>query len=319
MTYTLVTGSAGFIGSHVSEALLAQGEMVIGLDNLNDYYSPAWKKNNLKEALKSPNYTFIEADILNIDELKVLFNKYPITKIIHLAARAGVRPSIEQPILYEKVNVQGTLNLLELAREYAVANFIFASSSSVYGNQKKVPFSEKDRVDEPISPYAATKKAGELHCYTYHHLYKVPITCLRFFTVYGERGRPDMAPYLFSQAILQGQPINKYGNGETSRDYTYIKDIVTGILSAYSKPKPYRILNLGNEKPVSLNNFIATIEKITGKKAKIILTPSQPGDVDQTWADINQAKKELNYLPNYPLEEGLKRMILWLSRERLKL
>jgi UDP-glucuronate 4-epimerase len=307
----IVTGAAGFIGSHTCEELLKRGEKVIGIDNINNYYEQKQKKENLKILKKYSSFTFYKKDITNLNSIKRIFEKHKPKKIIHLAARAGVRPSIKDPLLYEKVNVKGTINLLELAKDFKLENFVFASSSSVYGNQKKIPFSETDDVDNPISPYAATKKTGELICYTYHHLYKLNTTCLRFFTVYGPRGRPDMAPFLFTKWILEGKPIKRFGDGKQKRDFTFIKDIVAGVIAANDKPLGYEIINLGNNKPIELNKFILVIENITGKKANIKQLPKQPGDVDLTYADVKKANKLLGYKPSINIEEGMKEFIEW--------
>jgi len=313
----LVTGCAGFIGSHVSEALLMRGDSVVGVDELNDYYDVSFKEDNLSILKAYPDFKFYREDIRNYDGLKNIFEEEKPEKVIHLAARAGVRPSIQQPLLYEEVNVKGTMNLLDLAKDCKVKNFVFASSSSVYGNQKKTPFSESDSVDNPISPYAATKKTGELICYTYHHLYNMNITCLRFFTVYGPRGRPDMAPYKFTKNIIEGKPILKYGDGTTKRDYTYIADIVKGVIAASDSELGYEIINLGNNKPVELNEFIRIIEDITGKKAIIEQLPMQPGDVDITFADIGKAQKLLGYKPSTTIKQGLKEFFEWYMKNRM--
>ena len=317
MPKILITGCAGFIGSHATQALLKQGYEVVGLDNLNDYYNPAWKQANLDQFSNQAQFKFIKADITDLAALKQIFQDHRFDKILHLAARAGVRPSIEQPLLYQKVNVEGTLNLLEMAREHQIPHFISASSSSVYGNQPKVPFSETDPVNEPISPYAATKKAGEMLCYTYSHLYGIKTSCLRFFTVYGPAGRPDMAPYLFTEAILQGKPINKFGDGSTKRDYTYIDDIVDGIMAVVAKPFKFEIFNLGNNTPVSLNEFIALLEEIIGKKALINQLSMQPGDVNTTYADISKAQQLLGYEPRTSFKDGLTKFVKWYKTHRL--
>lgn len=318
----LVTGCAGFIGSHTTQALLKKGYTVIGVDNLNNYYNPVWKQQNLESFQDENNFTNYRVDITDQEGLEKVFIQarkagQPIKKIVHLAARAGVRPSIKQPMLYERVNVAGTLHLLELARQYQVPHFIFASSSSVYGNQKKVPFSETDAVNQPVSLYAATKKAGEMLCYTYADLHEIQLTCLRFFTVYGPAGRPDMAPYLFTEAMLQDEPINKFGDGTTKRDYTYIADIVQGVLAAVERPFAFEIINLGNNQPVSLNEFIATLEEITGKTAKINQMGMQPGDVEITYADISKAQKLLDYEPATTFKEGLTKFVQWYRQKRL--
>ncbi len=305
----LVTGGAGFIGSHTIGALLKKGYYVVCIDNFNDYYNPQIKRRNIKAYLKHSNFKLYKEDITHYDAVKRIFNKEKIDKICHLAARAGVRASIENPFLYERVNVLGTLNLLEMAKIYKIKNFILASSSSVYGNKNKVPFSEKDSINEPISPYAATKRSAELLTYTYHHLYDLHCTCLRFFTVYGPSGRPDMAPFLFVDSIYKDKKIKKFGDGSTKRDYTYIDDIVSGIISAIETDLGYEIINLGNNKPVDLNYFISLIEKLLHKKAIVETFPKQPGDVDVTYANIEKAKKLLKYHPKTSIEEGMKKFI----------
>jgi len=314
----LVTGCAGFIGSHVCKALLNRGDSVVGIDNLNNYYDVKLKQKNLEISKKSSAFKFYRQDILNYDAIKKIFEKEKPDKVVHLAARAGVRASLENPRLYFDTNVTGTLNLLELARDYNVKSFVFASSSSVYGNQKKIPFSEKDNVDYPISPYAATKKAGELLCHTYHHLYNMKITCLRFFTVYGPRGRPDMAPYLFVQGVMNGTPIKKYGDGKSRRDYAFVADIVKGVVAAVDKELEYEIINLGNNKPVELNEFIRIVEKLVGRKAVINQLPLPPGDVNTTCADISKAKKLLGYKPETSFEEGMKQFVEWFKQNQPK-
>ncbi|MFH1406101.1 MAG: NAD-dependent epimerase/dehydratase family protein, partial [Nanoarchaeota archaeon] len=257
----LVTGGAGFIGSHVCDALLARGDIVICVDNFNDYYDPKTKEENIKHNFSNSNFRLFRIDILNQERLKEIFQQERPDKVIHLAARAGVRPSIKDSHLYYDVNVKGTLNLLELAKEFKIKNFIFASSSSVYGNREKGPFSETDCVDFPISPYAATKKAGEELCYTYHHLYGLNVFCLRFFTVYGPRGRPDMAPLKFTKLVDKGQEIEVYGDGTSRRDYTYVSDIVKGVLAALDRGFGYEIFNLGGSNPMEVNYLISLIEK----------------------------------------------------------
>lgn len=311
----LVTGGAGFIGSHVCDRLLAMKKRVICLDNLNPYYSPERKIKNVQHNLINPGFELIVLDISHKEELEQVFQNNKIDKIVHLAARAGVRPSIEKPLWYRDTNVNGTINLLELSKKYKIKNFIFGSSSSVYGESKKIPFSEEDNVDYPISPYAASKKACELFCYTYSHLCKLNITCLRFFTVYGPRGRPDMAPYLFTKWISEGTPIKMFGDGTTKRDYTYVSDIVDGIIAALEKPHKFEIVNLGNNKPVELRYFILVVEKHLGKKAKIKKLPLQPGDVPITFADITKAVRLLGYNPKVSIEEGMRRFVEWYRRE----
>lgn len=317
MKTILVTGVAGFIGSNTAQKLLTDGKKVIGIDNLNDYYNQSWKEENLNNLKKNEDFIFHKADIRDLETLKEIAKTEKIDAIIHLAARAGVRPSIADPILYEEVNVKGTVNMLEIAKEFEIKQFVFASSSSVYGNQEKIPFSETDNVDNPISPYAATKKACELIAYTYSHLYYINTIGLRFFTVYGPAGRPDMAPYLFTKAILNDQPINKFGDGSTRRDYTFIDDIVSGVVAAIDLDHSYEIINLGNNTPVSLNEFISTLEEITGKEMKINQMGMQPGDVDQTYADISKAQKLLGYDPKTNFKEGLTKFVEWYKENRL--
>ena len=304
----LVTGGAGFIGSHLCRALLQKGEEVVCIDDFNDYYDPKLKEYRIRQ-IQSPKFFLYRADITDFEALKKIFSKHKIESVVHLAARAGVRASIQNPLLYEKINVQGTINLLELSKR--VRNFVFASSSSVYGGNSKIPFSENDRVDNPISPYAATKKSGELICHTFHHLYKIPITCLRFFTVYGPMGRPDMVIFKFTKAILEGKELTRFGDGSSKRDYTYIADVVSGILAALKGQHDYEIVNLGNSKPIQLNHVISLIEKETGKKAKIKEMAVQEGDVPITYADITKAKKLLGYNPKVSIEEGIKNYVDW--------
>ncbi len=315
MKTILVTGGAGFIGSHVCDRLLELGKKVICVDNLNNYYSPKRKIKNIEHNLENPNFMFITADIKNKEQLDEIFQNNKVDKIIHLAARAGVRPSLKNPSLYQETNIKGTLNLLELAKKYNINHFVLASSSSVYGKNKKIPFCETDNVDNPISPYAATKKAAELLCRTYSHLYDINITCLRFFTVYGPRGRPDMAPYLFTEKIYKDLPIQRFGDGTAKRDYTFITDIVEGIIAAVEKPFKYEIINLGNNKPVELNQFIKVIEENINKKAVIEEKSIPPGDVLITFADIDKAKKLLGYEPKTTIEEGMKKFIEWYEKE----
>lgn len=307
----LITGGSGFIGSHVCDFLLARGDTVICVDEFNNYYDPKIKKQNIKDCIKNKRFVLYKEDIRNIAGMRDIFAKEHPEKVIHLAARAGVRPSIENPLLYQDVNVRGTLNLLELSREFMTKNFVFASSSSVYGANKKVPFSESDNVDNPISPYASTKKAGELLCHVYHHLYRMNVVCLRFFTVYGPRGRPDMAPYLFTKCINEGKSIEIFGDGSSKRDYTFVADIVSGIVAALDKELGYEIINLGNSKTVELNHLIHIIEKNLGKKAKIVQKSVQPGDVPLTYADISKAKRLLGYDPKMIIEDGMKQFIDW--------
>jgi UDP-glucuronate 4-epimerase len=313
----LITGAAGFIGSHLSERLLDDGLMVVGLDNFDDFYNPQIKRQNIKGCLKNKNFQLVEADIRDSAAMdKTVGGGVEI--IVHLAARAGVRPSIEKPLLYADVNINGTMVLLEAAKKHKVNKFIFGSSSSVYGNNKKVPFSEKDNVDFPISPYAATKKAGELICHTYHHLYGISITPLRFFTVYGPRQRPDLAIHKFAKLIEQNKPIPVYGDGSMMRDFTYIDDIIDGTVAAMNKCTGFNIYNLGESRPISVNDLIAEIEKALGKKAVKKYLPTQPGDVERTYADVTKAAKELSYKPSTTIQAGLAKFVEWL-RQKSKL
>jgi UDP-glucuronate 4-epimerase len=303
----LVTGNAGFIGSNLTERLLKLGDEVVGIDNFNDYYDPKRKEKNIEEFKIDPNFTQEHADILDKEKLKLIFSQNRPEIIIHLAARAGVRPSLKNPKLYYQVNVMGTKNLLDLAKKHKVKQFILASSSSVYGNQAKIPFSETDKLAKPLSPYAQTKLEAETLCKQDNF----PVTVLRFFTVYGPKGRPDMAPYLFTKRILEGKTITRFGDGFSSRDYTYIDDIVNGIIAAVNRPLTYEIINLGNNQPIKLNDFISVVEKITGEKAKIIEKPRHPADVRQTYADIAKAKKLLNWQPKTDLKTGMEKFIAW--------
>lgn len=303
----LVTGAAGFIGSHAAEGLRAAGYGVVGVDNFCDFYDRRWKEANLKTA----KIDVEEMDITDGPRIAGLISRLKPHAILHLAAMAGVRPSIERPVYYSKVNVEGTTQLLQAAIENKVQKFLFASSSSVYGNQKKVPFSEEDDVNEPISPYAATKRAGELICHAFWHLYRMPISCLRFFTVYGPRQRPDLAIHKFTRLIAAGKPIPMFGDGSSSRDYTYVADIAQGILAALDRCEKYRIYNLGGSEPVTLSHLVAELEKALGKKAIIERKSAQPGDVERTFADLTRSTAELGYKPQTPLTEGLKKFVQW--------
>ncbi len=307
----LITGGSGFIGSNLADKLLQIGYSVITIDNFDEFYSKDIKLNNIKEAKKNPHFQLIEGDIRDKGFLEKCFLARQIDLVVHLASKAGVRPSILQPTEYYDVNVNGTLQLLETMKKYDVKKLIFASSSSVYGNNKKVPFSEKDNVDFPISPYAASKKAAELLCHTYHHLYDFEITCLRFFTVYGPRQRPDLAIHKFTKAILNEEEIQMYGVGTSERDYTYIDDIVDGITKAIINLQGFNIYNLGESRTIKLRELIKLLEQMIGKKARIKKLPEQPGDVDRTFADISKARKEIGYSPKFEFEEGLRNFIKW--------
>ena len=310
----LVTGAAGFIGSNLVDRLLAEDYQVVGIDNFNDYYEPKIKERNLANALLSNNLKLHRIDIRDFNSLEKIFEKENPDKVIHLAAAVGVRPSIVDPQLYAEVNTLGTVNLLKLATQIKVKQFIFGSSSSVYGNSKKIPFSEDDQCQNIISPYAASKRSAEFFVETFAKNSDLRSAILRFFTVYGERGRPDMAPALFTEAILKGEPIKQFGNGESSRDYTYIDDIINGIIRALEKPLNFEIINLGDNNPISLKKFIATLEKVASKKTKIEILPKHAGDVDRTWASIDKAKKILGWQPRVNIEEGLKRYVQWLQK-----
>jgi UDP-glucuronate 4-epimerase len=308
----LVSGAAGFIGSHVAQALLLRGDSVIGVDNLNDYYPVEFKNANIDILSKYPKFKFEKLDISDFSALEKVFSG--ITHVAHLAARAGVRPSILDPFIYEQANVKGTLNLLSLAAKNKITNFVLSSSSSVYGNSTQVPFKEDDSAtDLPISPYAATKKSTEVLAYTFHHLYDLNVNVIRPFTVYGPRGRPDMAPWLFLKSAFSGQAIRKFGDGSTRRDYTFIADFVEGFIAAIDRPLGYEIFNLGNSQTVSLNEAIEVIEKVSGKKLNIIQEGKQPGDVDITFADISKAKDKLGYNPQTSFYDGMRIFADWFS------
>lgn len=316
----LLTGAAGFIGSHTAESLLADGHRVVGVDNFDPFYDRSAKERNLAGPRGSKLFGFVEADICDVGAMESLFAAQgPFDAIIHLAAKAGVRPSIADPGGYERTNIAGTISLLQQAvgRHQAgrTPRFIFASSSSVYGNNPKVPFSESDNVDGPISPYAATKKAGELICHTYYHLYKLPVFCLRFFTVYGPRQRPDLAIRKFALSILQGKPIELFGDGNTSRDYTYIDDIVHGIRRSVERCEGYQVINLGGEHPVTLTQMVDAVALACGKEASVRRLPMQPGDVERTFANIQKARSLLGYNPSTPFEQGVAKFVQWLRRQ----
>jgi len=309
----LITGVAGFIGSNTCEKLLQEGSQIVGIDNINDYYDVKLKRNNLKMLKAYDNFEFHEVDIRNIDELSYLFEKYAISGVIHLAAQAGVRYSLKNPFLYQETNVGGTLNLLETVRRNKCTNFVFASSSSVYGNQGKVPFSENDSISCPISIYAATKQAGEALCYTYNHLFNININCLRFFTVYGPRGRPDMAPHIFTTKVLEKRIIKIYDNNpcKMKRDFTYISDIVEGICRAFKYQGGFQIFNLGYGSPIKTMDFLSLLEEITGKEAEIEYIGPQPGDVRITYADCSKARSLLKFKPKIGIKKGLEQYLKW--------
>ncbi|MDO8642817.1 MAG: NAD-dependent epimerase/dehydratase family protein [Candidatus Woesearchaeota archaeon] len=315
----LVTGGAGFIGSHVCKKLLEKGYRVVCVDNLNDYYNPDIKKKNVEHLCAHAEFVFYHADILDVRALDIVFEKEHPTRIIHLAARAGVRPSLEQPNLYANVNIRGTLNVLECARRQGIRRVVFGSSSSVYGLNTTVPFLETDDVANQASPYGVSKRAGELYCYNYHHLYGLSIACLRFFTVYGPSGRPDMAPYKFTKLISEGKSIELFGDGTSQRDYTYVDDIVQGVVAALEHPDiGFEIINLGDSRPVPLKQFIAITEEAVGKKASIVHQPFQHGDVPVTFANIEKARALLGYAPETPLEQGMAHVVAWFNEQKKK-
>ncbi|MBW2039326.1 MAG: GDP-mannose 4,6-dehydratase [Deltaproteobacteria bacterium] len=314
MKRVLVTGGAGFIGSHLCQRLLREGDGVVCLDNFDPFYDPAIKRRNIEEINSTKGdgeFQLVEGDIRDKGFLEDLFRRSSFDLIIHLAARAGVRPSIQHPILYEEVNVKGTLNLLEVCRDSGVLNLIFGSSSSVYGRNRKVPFSEDDRLEAMISPYAVTKRAGELFCYAYHCLFGLNVFCLRFFTVYGPCQRPEMVIHKFTRLIHQGERIPVYGDGTSRRDYTYIDDIIEGVMGAVRNLRGYDIFNLGESFTVPLRELISLLEDALGKEAEVEELPEQPGDVPITYADISKARRLLGYDPQVGIEEGIERFVRW--------
>lgn len=313
MRNILITGGAGFIGSHLVNSLLSEGEWRVSvIDDFNDFYDPSIKRANVSGVQDNPNYRLFEADIRDRSALGKIFEENAFDVIVHLAARAGVRPSLSQPLLYAETNINGTLNLLELAREHAMKQFVFGSSSSVYGASSKVPFSEDDPIRRPISPYAATKAAGELICHTYSHLYEIRCVGLRFFTVYGPSQRPDLAIHKFAQLISANRPIPVFGDGTTRRDYTFIDDIVAGVRAAIDYTgSDFEVFNLGESRTVELRELIWLLEQELGMTAKIDRQPLQPGDVPQTFADITKARALLGYNPQTQIEIGIKKFVEW--------
>jgi UDP-glucuronate 4-epimerase len=313
MKNILITGGAGFIGSHLVDRLLTEGGFGITvIDDFNDFYDPAIKRENLRAGRSNPNFKLVEGDIRNQAALEQALGATAFDCIVHLAARAGVRPSLKEPRLYVETNINGTLNLLELARAHGVKRFVFGSSSSVYGLNAKVPFSESDPIFNPISPYAATKAAGELLCHSYAHLYDMRIVCLRFFTVYGARQRPDLAIHKFAKLISEGRPIPVFGDGTTRRDYTYIDDIISGVRAAMDYDQSnYEVINLGESRTVELRELISLLEKALARRAEIDRQPLQPGDVTQTFADISKARRLLGYSPATQIEEGIEKFVEW--------
>lgn len=317
-TDVLITGGAGFIGSHLVDRLLGEGGWQITVvDDFNDFYSPEIKRSNISAHLTSPNYKLVEADIRDYASLESVFAENKFDVVVHLAARAGVRPSLAEPRLYTETNVNGTVNLLELAKQHGVRQFVFGSSSSVYGINSKVPFAEDDRIHQPISPYAATKAAGELICHTYAHLYDIRVVCLRFFTVYGARQRPDLAIHKFSKLITTGQPIQVFGDGTARRDYTYIDDIIQGVRAAidYDRSR-YEIFNLGESQTTELSELISLLEKHLDMNAIIDRQPPQPGDVPVTFADISKSREQLGYDPTTKIAEGIPKFVDWFRSQK---
>ena len=318
MSTYLVTGGAGFIGSHLCEWFLQEGNTVVCFDNFDSFYDPNIKIKNVEGIGKKfpGQFKLFTGDIRNSEQLAEVFKKNQIEYVVHLAARAGVRPSIKDPLLYQDVNIRGTIVLLEACKEFGIKDFIFASSSSVYGENQRVPFSEEDLDIQPISPYGATKRAGELLCYSYHHLYDMPIACLRFFTAYGPRQRPEMAIHKFTRLIDQGKKIPIYGDGSSRRDYTYIDDLIEGILAVIHHHRGYETYNLGESQTTSLLELIQFIEKALDKKAVIERWEPQPGDVSITYADISKAERILGYHPKVKMEEGIKRFVEWYKKQK---
>lgn len=312
----LITGGAGFIGSTLADKLLKENNKIFVIDNFNDYYSPKLKEKNIEKAIENPYYKLYRGDICDRELVEKIFGENKIDKVVHIAARAGVRPSLEDPLEYVRSNIDGTINILENMKKYEVKKIVFASSSSVYGNCTAEKFSEDLKVTEPISPYAATKSACEQFLYTYSKLYGIQALCLRFFTVYGPKQRPDLAIRKFIELIEKDEAIPVYGDGTTMRDYTYIDDIISGICSALDYDKTsYEIINLGGGSPVTLAQMIETIEKVLGKKAKINRLPMQPGDVNKTVSDITKAKVLFGYNPQTSFEDGIKKFIKWRKNE----
>ena len=317
MINILITGGAGFIGSHLVDRLVGDdGFQVTVLDDFNDFYDPAIKRSNISTHLGRNNFELVEGDIADSNMINDLFRRHRFDYVVHLAARAGVRPSLENPLGYENTNVRGTYTMLEAARNNGVAKFIFGSSSSVYGTNSRVPFSEDDPISNPISPYAATKIAGEAACHAYSHLYDMKVICLRFFTVYGARQRPDLAIHKFARLISQGRSIPMFGDGTTRRDYTYIDDIISGLLAALRfEASNFEIINLGESQTVELRELVALLEKALGKRAAIDYQPLQAGDVPVTYADIGKARSLLGYEPRTQIEEGIKRFVKWFEQQ----
>ena len=311
----LITGGAGFIGSHLADRRLARGDRVVVLDDFNDYYDPRLKRSNVAPHRGDPRYRVVEGDIRDRALVFRLFAEEGFDAVLHLAARAGVRPSLAQPVLYEEVNCVATWHLLEAAAAHGKPRFVFASSSSVYGVNAKLPFAEDDPIERPISPYATTKRAGELQVFNAHHLWGLPAMCLRFFTVYGPRQRPDMAISRFIRCLESDAPIPFFGDGSSRRDYTYIDDVADGVEAALERPIPFDVVNLGGAHPVTLAELVAAVERATGRRARFDRQPVPPGDVPVTCAAVEKAERVLGFRARVPLEEGLRRTVAWHRRE----
>jgi UDP-glucuronate 4-epimerase len=310
-SHVLITGGAGFIGSHLTRHLLDRGDRVSVLDDFNDFYDPALKRANIAPWIDRDDYRLIEGDIRNAELVDQLFREGRFDTVVHLAARAGVRPSLSEPILYEEVNCIGTLHLLEAARRHGPETFIFGSSSSVYGINRKVPFSELDEVNQPISPYATTKRTGELLCFNYHHLYGLKTACLRFFTVYGPAQRPEMAIHKFTDLLAKGQPLTLFGDGGSRRDYTFVSDIVAGIVASMDLAPGFEILNLGGAETTALGDLVTWLAEELGVEPRIEYLPNQPGDVPITYADVSKAQRLLGYSPKVSIRQGLREFVRW--------
>ncbi len=311
MALILITGAAGFIGSHLAERLLARGDQVIGLDNFDPFYPREAKERNLSGPKAHAAFTFVEADLRDAGAMADLVERHRPQRVVHLAAKAGVRPSLENPAAYVEANVHGTLNLLLACQRTPVEHFVFASSSSVYGKDVQAACSEDAPTDSPASPYGATKKAGEVLCFTYHQLLKIPVTCLRLFTVFGPRQRPDLAIHKFVRLIEEGKPVPFFGDGSSRRDYTFVDDTVSGITAALDRPDGYQVYNLGRGNPVTLAAMVEAVESALEKKAGLDRQPEQPGDVRTTWADISKARTRLGYEPKVQLDQGVERFVKW--------
>lgn len=317
MKTVLVTGAAGFIGSNLTQALLEKGYRVVGVDNFDDTYDTRFKEANIAPFLSNPNFTIERIDIRDMSALTAVFEKEKPSYVIHLAAKADTRKAVDTPRVYVSVNIDGTLNILELCREYPVENLVIASSSSVYGNTQKVPWTEDETADRPLSPYGMTKRSVELLAYTYHHNFGMNVTCLRYFNAHGENNRPGMVPYIWAEKLLRGEEIEISGDGSRKRDYTYIGDIVRGTVLAMEKPLGFEVINLGNNTPASLSELLAVFEKVIGTKAKVKSRPSHGASVEVTYADISKAKRLLGWEPEISLEEGITRLVAWFRANRL--